>query len=184
MATVVSLGALACGLSSAAVMTFSGISSAQTSMASYTEAGITALSTSGNNFWGYPSGQQLHLDPTGFNDSSFDFVFGGGPFSVTSVDVSFASERAIGVWTAYDALNNLIATYNMSASTIHTDSGFAGFSGVYRLHLLDIESHFSIDNLTLAAGQNGTIPEPYTGALLGIGLIGFAACRRLKRSPR
>jgi hypothetical protein len=149
-------------------------------MPSYTEAGITAISTSGNNFWGYPSEQQLHLDPFGFNNSSFDFVFGGSPFTVNSVEVSFESEGAIGVWTAYDELNNLIASYNMSASTSHVDSGFAGFTGVYRLHLEDINSHFSIDNLTLDADIIGAVPEPYTGALIGIGLMGLLAARRFK----
>jgi hypothetical protein len=180
LAAVLSLGALACGMSSAAVMTFSGLPPGETSMSSYTEAGITAISTDGNIFWDYPSGQQLHLDPTFFGNSSYDFIFDGGPFSVTSVDVSYADSAAIGIWTAYDALDNLIATYAMSASTIHTDSGFDGFTGVYRLHLQDIDSHFSIDNLTLDEDSGGTVPEPYTGALFGIGLLGFAASRRFK----
>ncbi|MDO8178589.1 MAG: PEP-CTERM sorting domain-containing protein [Undibacterium sp.] len=162
---------------SAAIMTFSGIPGSSTAMPSYTENGITAVSTSGGNFWGYPSAGQLHLDPSAFNNSSFDFNFGGLGFDLNAVDVSFASSGAIGTWTGYNAANVLVATYVMSGSTIHLDTAFAGFSDLYRVHLVNTGSHFSIDNLNMTASK---VPEPISLALLSIGLLGMSASRRKK----
>ena len=166
---------------SAAVMTFSGLTSEQVTLPSYTEDGITAVSTNGGVFWGYPSGGQLHLDPSGYGNSDYDFTFGGQAFGLTSVDVSYAGSEAIGIWTAYDAANILIATYMMSAATLGTDVGFAGFDNVYRVHLQNTGEHFSIDNLTINAAT-GEVPEPFSLALLGIGMAGLAANRRRKAS--
>ena len=172
-----SLLACASGAASAAVMTFSGIANASVSMPSYTEDGITAVSTAGGKFWGWPIAGELHLDPSFFDNSDYDFTFGGNAFDLTSVDVSFASIGAVGTWTAYDASNSLVATYVMSGETEHTDTGFAGFSNIYRVHLADTDSHFSIDNLTIDAAV-GNVPEPVSMALLGIGMLGMAAGRR------
>lgn len=180
--TILAASMLACvsGAASAAVMTFVGIPGNQVTLASYNEDGITAVSTNGGVFWGYPSAGQLHLDPAGFGDSDYDFTFGGQAFNLLSVDVSFASTSAIGTWTAYDAANNLVASYAMSGATLHTDTGFAGFDGIYRVHLTNTGNHFSIDNLTVAAADTGDVPEPFSLALLGIGALGLASSRRKK----
>jgi hypothetical protein len=160
-------------------MTFSGIPADLVTLQSYTEDGITAVSTNGGAFWGYPSSAQLHLDPIWFGNSDYDFAFGGLAFDLMSVDVSYAYAGAVGTWTAYDASNSLVATYVMSAETLHTDTGFVGFDGIYRVHLTNTGNHFSIDNLTVAA-DSGAVPEPVSLALLGIGMLGLATSRRKK----
>ena len=175
------LVAAASSTASAAVMTFSGLTENEVSLPRYTEAGLTAVSTNGGVFWGYPTGQQLHLDPDSFGNSDYDFTFGGLAFNLLSVDVSDNSPGAIGTWTAYNASNVLVATYAMSGSTLHTDTGFAGFEGVYRVHLTNTVDHFSIDNLMFEAADDTDVPEPVSLALIGLGLAGVAATRR-KRS--
>ena len=61
---------LAAGMLSAAVVapaatvTFSGLTNNLVSQSTYSEAGFTFTSIDGN-FWGYPDGGQLHMDPSG-----------------------------------------------------------------------------------------------------------------------
>jgi hypothetical protein len=90
---VLAASVLACsgGTASAAVMTFYGIPAGELPSNNYREGGIAVGSPSGI-FWGYPTGGQLYLTPqfgTGF--SELDVSAGAGPFSLRSVDVSYAT---------------------------------------------------------------------------------------------
>jgi hypothetical protein len=166
-------------------MTFSGLGAGQVVMPTYTENGITATSIDGT-FWGFPTGGQLHLDPGGFSDSTYDFTFGGNPFSLNSLDVSFASTGALGNLTAFDAANNVLGTTSFSGTSIGTVNvtGLSGFSSISRLRLVDTVSHFSIDNLVLTQSASAAVPEPSTWLtmIIGFGLLaGYV--RGQRRAP-
>jgi hypothetical protein len=163
---------------SAATMTFARLAPDSYSGTSYTEDGITARSVQGQ-FWGYPNGGVLHLDPSGYSNAIYDFTFGGGIFNLASLDVSFASSGAIGTFSAYDAADALIGTSSFNASS--TGSRTFNLSGITRLRLVDTGNHFSIDNLVLNAAA---VPEPATWAMmiLGMGAVGYAMRRRIKAS--
>lgn len=169
------------GTAGAATMTFVGIPSGSLFQATYVEAGITATSP-GGRFFGFPSGEQLHLDQETFADNNiYDFTFAGGAFDLVSLDISFAALGAVGNLTAFDGADNIINATTFSGGTLGTIT-FAGFTGITRLRLVDTVQHFSIDNLVLV-GTGGGIPEPATWSLLigGFGLVGSAM--RIRRAP-
>ena len=55
-----------------------------------------------------------------------------------------------------------------------------GFNNIYRLQLVDLTEHFSIDNLTLTASA---IPEPISAAWLGLGAVALGWMRWRRASP-
>ncbi|MBB6506204.1 hypothetical protein F4693_003201 [Sphingomonas endophytica] len=164
----------------AATMTFSGVNGKVT-QATYTEDGITATSIDGD-FWGYPDGGQLHLDPDGYQNSTYDFTFAGGLFTLASLDVSFASDSALGTFTAYDAADQIVGSASFSGAT--TGARTFSLTNISRLRLVNTGSHMSIDNLTVNAA--GAVPEPATWAMMvaGFGVAGAALRRRSRATVR
>ena len=162
-------------------MTFSGIPSGTVSQATYTEDGITATSPD-NNFWGWPTAEQLHFDPDFFNNATYSFTFAGGPFDLQSFDVSYAdSAGALANLTAYDAANAVINSGAFNVGSTGTLS-FSGWTGISKLVVTNTVAHFSMDNLTLAAA--GAVPEPATWAMMiaGFSLVGASMRRRRRAS--
>lgn len=162
------------------VVTFSGLPAgfSPTPMTTYVESGITVTSLEGN-FWAYPNPGELHLDPSGFGNSQYEFTYAGGLFDLISFDVTFAAGGIAYLW-GYDEngllLNELLVD---GFGTIDIN----GFDSIHTLRIGNYGEHMSIDNFTFAAA--GAVPEPSTWAslLLGFGIAGFAL-RRAQRSGR
>lgn len=113
---------------------------------SYNEDGITAVSASGL-FWGWPNPGEAHLDPAGFAGTTINFTFAFGTFTLSSLDIAYASAGAVATVTAFDALGAQLYTSNVDASTIHTES-FTGWNNISSLSIVDSVNHLSIDNVT------------------------------------
>jgi hypothetical protein len=173
------LSAVSLSTAQAAVMTFSGLTANLVTQANYVEDGITASTTSGA-FWGFPSGGELHFDPSGFTNSTYDFTM-ASPFSLISFDVSCCSDAgAVANLTAFNASNAVINTLSVSAASNGTQT-FTGWTGISRLRIVNTVAHFGIDNLTLTpTAVSSAVPEPATWAtmLSGFGLMGFGMRRR------
>lgn len=168
---------LTAGTASAVTVTFDGIAGGNNAAPSYSESGFTFTSIQGN-FFGFPTAGQLHLDPGGFGNAIYDVTFGGGAFSVQSVDVSYASSNALLNVDAYDPSNSFIGSIAFDVSSTGTlVNPFPTFQ-FGRLRITDTGNHFSLDNL-VASGVSG-VPEPATWAMMigGFGLTGGMMRRR------
>ena len=58
-------------------------------MTTYVEDDVTVTSLEGS-FWAYPNPGELHFDPEGFGNKTFDFTYAGGAFDVLSFGITFA----------------------------------------------------------------------------------------------
>lgn len=185
MKRILLIGLIAGSLSATAnaeIVTFSGIpfDVSPTSMTNYVENGVTVNSLEGT-FWAFPNPGELHLDPDGFGNKTFDFTYAGGAFNVLSFDITFADSSFVAFLEGFDQNGTLLNSFVVD-STLGTIN-VAGFDGIHTLRIGNFGSHMSIDNLTIAAAA--AVPEPATWLtmLIGFGLVG-AAFRRARTRLR
>ena len=177
------IGAIAGSLSAGAnaeVVTFTGVpyNVSPTSMTNYVEDGITVTSLEGN-FWAYPNPGELHFDPDGFGNKTFDFTYAGGVFNVLSFDITFADSSFVAFLEGFDQNGALLNSLVVS-STLGTIS-VAGFDGIHTLRIGNYGSHMSIDNFTISAA----VPEPATWVTMLVGFVlAGAALRRARTNLR
>ena len=122
------IGVIAGSISAAAsaeVVTFSGVpfGVSPTSMPTYVENGVTVSSVDGS-FWAYPNSGELHLDPDGFGNKTFDFTFVGGAFDLVSFDITFADSSFVAFLEGFDqngALLNSMPLHPGRASALRPD---------------------------------------------------------------
>ena len=112
----------------------------------YTEDSITAVSASGL-FWGWPVPNEAHLDPYGYAGNTITFTYAFGKFTLSSLDIAYASSMAVCTVTAFDAHGAQLHTRAVDASTIHTET-FTGWNDISSLTMVDSVDHLSIDNVT------------------------------------
>jgi hypothetical protein len=123
---------------------------------------------------------------TGNNVSNFNFIGDGDVFQFSlnfatdQTDVAFAMVSNGTTWLFEALLNNSVIDAFTTFVEV-SDSDFFGFTGItfdeIRITSLD-DDYMIIDNLQLGNAEN--VPEPAALALLGMGMAGFAARRRVK----
>ena len=168
-------------IASAATVTFSGLTGDLVAQSTYTEAGFTFTSV-GGNFWGYPTGGQLHMDPSSFGNEAYDITLtNGGLFQVSSLSfVCCGSGSANLQVDVYGAGGAYLGQSNLSAATNYTYDNSANPLQYSRLRFTATGGHFSLDDFvgTAVAG----VPEPATWGMMiaGFAMVGAASRRRSK----
>jgi hypothetical protein len=170
---------------SAAVITFSGLSTHLTGFGTYTENGFTVTSVAGNwvtSLFGGNPPPSIFAGPVGCPVTS-TLEITGGLFTFSSVDIGsnngssqFAFAGTLGGAPVFSILGSLgggaFMTVNNSSSSAVIDRLLIGINPTGATSI-------NIDNIVVTASSSA-IPEPATAALWLAGLAGFALARRFR----
>jgi hypothetical protein len=152
-----------------------------TSIQNYIEDGFTG-SASGGNASRIQNWQSATL--TGEREMLFNSYDGTIKFTSSSLFnlLSFDIENP-GQNYAYAGQFTLKGSNGASAifngADIGTKALSSAFSNLTWFSLVSNSGQATVDNFVFASPSS--VPEPFTGALLGLGLLGFAAARRRKQ---
>ena len=178
---------------SAATLTFESLASADDNFSvgtSYTESGfklddITTTSNFGFATWGstspFFSGSTALMNN---NDAGLTKLtqVGGGAFQLNSVDLTvmypgLTGDGAVAVTFAGTKLDGSIVTQTFSVNDGAPQTfTFSGFTNLSQVTWQDSATYHQFDNINVVAVPE---PESYAMFLAGLGLMGFAARRRL-----
>ena len=178
---------------SAATLTFESLASADGNFAvgsTYVESGfklddITTTSAFGFGAWGsdspFFSGSTALLNK---NDAGLTKLtqIGGGAFQLNSVDLTvlypgLTGDGAVAVTFTGTKLDSSIVTQTFSVNDGAPQTfTFSGFTNLSQVTWQDNATYHQFDNINVVAVPE---PESYAMFLAGLGLMGFAARRRL-----
>ena len=166
---------------------------------SYSEAGFTISALAAGNapggllcseadpgggassYWAGSTGLSACLD----NGTSVLTKDGGGPFTLNSIQLAPFSlvdygGNAAAIFSGLKMDSSVVqATFNAPMTMSFATFTFTGFDNLQSVAWGHVSPFHQYDNITLDGGA-GT-PEPYSGALLSLGLCGIISKTRMRR---
>lgn len=127
------------------------------------------------NYWANTRDEFFDLDS---RHDVMNITFSSGANNVSWLTNSFPYDfSAAIIFNAYDQNSNLLETVMAEGAWVLTSFAAAG---IYRIEAIqpDDDWGWAMDNLSFSLPSE--VPEPGTAALLGLGLLWFAAARRRK----
>ena len=161
---------------------------------SYSEDGFTIAHSGGNTNPTLSTAGTLATNFTGstallegnFGQSVELTRDGGGSFALVSIDLAEAFEGATGAQFQGELFGGgtVNQTFLLDGVFGAQPFTFTGFDNVTKVTWLSSsQSYFQVDNIVVTA-NNGSVPEPASLGLLGLGLAGLALIRRGARQRR